>query len=52
MARYSNSTRKNKKKSSYTTYYNLDKTYKRRDDDMYFRAQEGDRCDNLANRFY
>ena len=23
-----------------------------RDDDMYFIAQEGDRCDNLANRFY
>ena len=23
-----------------------------RNDDMYFIAQEGDRCDNLANRFY
>ena len=32
-----------------TTIY---KEVKERDDDMYFISQEGDRCDNLAQRFY
>jgi len=52
MSRYRNtSTRKNKNNKSYysTTYY--DKVPER-DDDMYFIAQHGDRCDILASRFY
>ena len=32
-----------------TTIYNK---VPERNDDMYFLAQEGDRCDNLAQRFY
>ena len=32
-----------------TTIYNK---VPEKNDDMYFIAQEGDRCDNLANRFY
>ena len=39
----------NGKKHLATTVY--DKVPER-NDDMYFVAQEGDRCDNLANRFY
>ena len=27
-------------------------SFSQENDDMYFIAQEGDRCDNLANRFY
>ena len=39
-----------KKVSSYdTTYYN---SVPKRDDDMYFIAQQGDRCDILAYEFY
>ena len=37
-------------KSTYGTSY--DSKIKRKDSDMYFLATEGDRCDNLANRFY
>ena len=37
------------KKSYSTTLY---KKVPERDDDMYFIAQEGDRCDNLSFRFY
>ena len=52
-SRYENTkTKKNKdiKKRSYqTTIYNK---VPERNDDMYFIAQEGDRCDNLAYRFY
>ena len=52
-SRYENTkTKKSKdiKKRSYqTTIYNK---VPERNDDMYFIAQEGDRCDNLANRFY
>ena len=60
MPRYENTKKikyieKNKGKSS-----KLKKTYKttiynivpERNDDMHFIAQEGDRCDNLAQRFY
>jgi len=32
-----------------TTYYSK---VEEKNDDMYFIATEGDRCDNLANRFY
>ena len=53
MARYENTKlktdKKNKKKYYTTTIY--DKVPER-NDDMYFIAQEGDRCDNLAQRFY
>ena len=53
MARYGNTkikTNKNNKQRSYnTTIYNK---VPDRNDDMHFIAQEGDRCDNLANRFY
>ena len=53
MARYENTKRKittDSKKTYYgTTIYNK---VPERNDDMYFIAQEGDRCDNLANRFY
>ena len=53
MLRY-NTTRKkinskNKQKSYSTTIY---RDVPERDDDMYFIAQEGDKCDNLAFRFY
>ena len=53
MGRYDN-TKRNKdeqyNKLKYkTTIYNK---VPERNDDMYFIAQEGDRCDNLANRFY
>ena len=51
MARYKNTQTKIKNGKEYyqTTIYEkaLD-----RDSDLYFLAQEGDRCDNLANRFY
>jgi hypothetical protein len=53
MARYDNTKLKknkdNKKRYYTTTIY--DKVPER-NDDMYFIAQEGDRCDNLAYRFY
>ena len=53
MARYENTKRKRniKSKKTYyrTTIYNK---VPERNDDMYFIAQEGDRCDNLAFRFY
>ena len=53
MARYGNTkikTNKNNKQRSYnTTIYNK---VPDRNDDMHFIATEGDRCDNLANRFY
>ena len=53
MARYGNTkikTNKNNRQKSYnTTIYNK---VPKRNDDMYFIATEGDRCDNLAQRFY
>ena len=51
MARYENTSKKtkNKKRSYNTTIY---KKVEEKNNDMYFIAQEGDRCDNLANRFY
>jgi len=43
-------TSKEKKKQHYkTTIYNK---VAERNDDQYFIAQEGDRCDNLAYKFY
>ena len=41
---------RSKKKNGYST--TLFAKVPERNDDMYFIAQEGDRCDNLAVRFY
>ena len=51
MARYENTKKQkiNKKNYYQTTVY---KKVKEKNNDQYFIAQEGDRCDNLANRFY
>ncbi len=51
MARYDN-TRKQRTngKGYYTT--TIYKKVEEKNSDSYFIAQEGDRCDNLANRFY
>ena len=51
MSRYKTSTKsdRNGKISYNTIIYN---EVPEKDDDMYFIAQEGDRCDNLAFRFY
>ena len=51
MSRYENTKTKfkNKKTSYQTTIY---KEVKEKNSDLYFIAQEGDRCDNLAFRFY
>ena len=51
MARYNNTQKKIKNNKQYyqTTVY---KKVEEKNTDGYFIAQEGDRCDNLANRFY
>tara|TARA_Y100000592_G_C5335056_1_gene251434 strand:- start:17 stop:286 length:270 start_codon:yes stop_codon:yes gene_type:complete len=51
MARYKNTSIKKQNKKNYyqTTIYNK---VEEKNTDLYFIAQEGDRCDNLANRFY
>ena len=51
IARYKNTSIKKRNKKNYyeTTIY---KKVEEKNNDMYFIAQEGDRCDNLANRFY
>ena len=51
MPRYDNSTfrMKNRKWSYDTTIY---EPVPEKNDDMYFISTEGDRCDNLAFRFY
>ena len=51
MARYINTGIASKDKKNYynTTIY---LQVPERDTDQYFISQEGDRCDNLANRFY
>ena len=51
MPRYKNTSISSKKRRNYyaTTIY--DKV-PQRDNDEYFIAQEGDRCDNLAQQFY
>ena len=51
MARYQNTKKrkKNKKQHYGTTIY---KVIPERNTDIYLIAQQGDRCDNLANRFY
>ena len=47
--KYTNINKKNKKKYYETTIY---KKVEEKNSDSYFIAQEGDRCDNLAFRFY
>ena len=51
MARYGNTRKQRKNKKSYyaTTIY---KKVEEKNTDSYFIAVEGDRCDNLAQRFY
>ena len=51
MARYENTKKLRKNNKSYysTTIYSK---VPEKNSDSYFIAQEGDRCDNLANRFY
>ncbi len=51
MSRYRDTkfSKKTKVKSFGTTIY---ESVPERNDDMYFIAQEGDRCDVLANQFY
>ena len=51
MARYRNTRKQKKNKKNYysTTIY---KKVEEKNTDSYFIATEGDRCDNLANRFY
>tara|TARA_R100000231_G_scaffold139288_1_gene119966 strand:+ start:4982 stop:5251 length:270 start_codon:yes stop_codon:yes gene_type:complete len=51
MARYRDTKRSVKNKKIYynTTLYNK---VEEKNTDLYFIAQEGDRCDNLASRFY
>ncbi len=53
MARYNSSARREDKKTGKkyvtTTIY---RDVPERNDDMYFVAQDGDRCDNLAFKFY
>ena len=51
MARYQNTRKQNKNRKSYysTTVY---KKVIEKNTDSYFIAQQGDRCDNLAYRFY
>ena len=51
MARYDNTRKQRTKGKGYytTTIY---KKVEEKNSDSYFIAQEGDRCDNLANRFY
>ncbi len=47
--RYTQKNKKNKKSYYTTTIYNK---VTEKNSDSYFIAVEGDRCDNLANRFY
>ena len=47
--RYTKQDKKNKKNYYNTTVY---KKVNEKNSDSYFIAVEGDRCDNLANRFY
>ena len=51
MSRYKSTdkNKKNNKKYYETTVY---KKVEEKNSDSYFIAQEGDRCDNLAHRFY
>ena len=51
MARYKNTKKQKINKKSYYTTTIYSKVPKK-NTDMYFIAVEGDRCDNLANRFY
>ena len=52
MARYDNNETKKLLDGRVVYRSKIYPTIPLRDDDMYFIAQEGDRCDNLAQRFY
>ena len=53
MSRYLSTRLKTNEKSGKKTYSTtIYQEVEEKNDDMYFIAQEGDRCDNLANRFY
>jgi len=54
MTRYRNTRTRRKKDKNDKWYYEttLYSNVPEKNSDMYFTAQEGDRCDNLANRFY
>ena len=49
MSRYTIKNKKNKKNYYTTTVY---KKVNEKNSDSYFISEEGDRCDNLAQRFY
>ena len=51
MSRYNQTQLKYKNKKKYYATTNYEKVPEK-NDDMYFIATEGDRCDNLATRFY
>ena len=53
MPRYISTSKKTDTKINKSVYgVTIYKEVPERNDDMYFISQEGDRCDNLANRFY
>ena len=53
MARYTSTSKKTDRKTDKLAYgVTIYKKVPERNDDMYFISQHGDRCDNLANRFY
>ena len=53
MSRYKNTRRNNDRQGNYNSYKTtIYQKVEERNDDMYFISQEGDRCDNLAFRFY
>ena len=53
MPRYISTTKKTDEKTNKSAYgVTIYKEVTERNDDMYFISQEGDRCDNLAFRFY
>jgi len=52
MQRYKNTGVSNYKKNKRNFNTTIYKEVPKKDTDEYFIAQEGDRCDNLANQFY
>ena len=53
MARYTSTSKKTDRKTNKLAYgVTIYNKVPERNDDMYFISQHGDRCDNLANRFY
>ena len=53
MARYTSTSKKTDRKTNKLAYgVTIYNKVPERNDDMYFISQHGDRCDNLAHRFY